>query len=227
MDLRDKILFEPPEVGGVLSLTGLPGGSSKIYDRSPYGNIGAITGATWVRLPSGLWCLSFDGVDDEVNCGTDASLDSPDLTVEFWYCPSSYPTTGMPDPMCKEDYTNNLGWRMYIPSWANAGKRVRWRLYDGSGSKEIATSDLVLDTWYHLVGTYQASTKGMEFFQNADSSGTDTLANSFSPATAQPLYIGYRQTHGLIALPRVYNRVLSAIDIQGHFNREKHLFAVW
>jgi len=26
---------------------------------------------------------------------------------------------------------------------------------------------------------------------------------------------------------RIYNRTLSALEIQGHFNQEKHLFGVW
>jgi len=57
----DALMFSPPELGCVLYLSGLPNSGSKIHDRSPYGNHGAITGATWQRLPSGLWCLSFDG----------------------------------------------------------------------------------------------------------------------------------------------------------------------
>ena len=61
---KEELVLNPPELGCVLSLSRFPGGGSKIHDRSPYGNHGTITGATWVRLPSGLWCLSFDGSDD-------------------------------------------------------------------------------------------------------------------------------------------------------------------
>jgi len=32
---------------------------------------------------------------------------------------------------------------------------------------------------------------------------------------------------GYIALVRMYNRALNALEIQKHFNREKHLFGVW
>ena len=65
----DELIFDPPELGSVLYLTGLPCGGSKIYDRSPYGNHGTITGATWKRLPSGLWYLDLDALDDYVDCG--------------------------------------------------------------------------------------------------------------------------------------------------------------
>lgn len=40
-----------------------PSSKSKIYDRSSYSNHATINGATWTRLPSGLWALSFDGND--------------------------------------------------------------------------------------------------------------------------------------------------------------------
>jgi hypothetical protein len=36
-----------------------------------------------------------------------------------------------------------------------------------------------------------------------------------------------RSLDGSVALPRIYNRVLTALEVQNHFNREKHLFGVW
>ncbi len=66
---RNKIL--PTVLDSVLYLPGLPGFGPTIYDysitaRTGTPNHGAISGATWTRLPSGLWGLSFDG-DDYVN----------------------------------------------------------------------------------------------------------------------------------------------------------------
>ena len=87
---RDILVFEPPEPGCVLYLPGLPGGGGKIYDKSSYGNHGTITGAAWKRLPTGLWCLSFDGSDDYVNCGNSESLSIPDaITIKAWVKSSS------------------------------------------------------------------------------------------------------------------------------------------
>ena len=79
----NTIYHEPPRVNGlstppigcVLDLPGLPGNGSYSYDRSPYGNHGTIIGAVWKRLPSGLWCLDFDGLDDNVNCGNASAFD--------------------------------------------------------------------------------------------------------------------------------------------------------
>lgn len=61
-----KLLFHPPNLGTVLYLTGLPGHGDTIYDRSPYGYHGTITGAVWTRLLTNSWVLDFDGSDDVV-----------------------------------------------------------------------------------------------------------------------------------------------------------------
>src|SRR3990167_5721859 len=36
------------------------------FDRSRYQNHGTITGAVWKQLPSGVWVLSLDGIDDTI-----------------------------------------------------------------------------------------------------------------------------------------------------------------
>ena len=93
MNVRNKMIFDPPEIGCVLSLTGLPGGGSTIYDRSTYGNHqGTITGATWRYTPGGLWCLSFDGNDDYVRVPYSTSLDITDqITLELWVKRGGWP----------------------------------------------------------------------------------------------------------------------------------------
>ena len=82
----DELVFNPPELGCVLYLPGPPGGGNKIFDCSPYGNHGTITGATWEKTVGGLGCLSFDGTDDYVDFGDglDAVLTSS-FSVEMWF----------------------------------------------------------------------------------------------------------------------------------------------
>ncbi len=82
-----------PPVGCVLHLSGLPGGGNKIYDRSPYGNIGTITGAVWKRLPSGLWYLDYDGSDDKVVIANESNFDFTDtITIIMWVKPGTQTT---------------------------------------------------------------------------------------------------------------------------------------
>ncbi|RLI91232.1 MAG: hypothetical protein DRO95_04750, partial [Candidatus Altiarchaeales archaeon] len=58
--------------------------STHAVDISKYGNDGTIYGATWTDGKFGK-ALSFDGVDDYVDCGNDSSLDITDaITIEAW-----------------------------------------------------------------------------------------------------------------------------------------------
>ncbi len=75
----------------VLYLPRLEGGGPTAIDYSGQGNDGTITGATWIRLPSGLWYLDFDGTDDKVVCGTDSSMNpANNLTVKVWVNPTNF-----------------------------------------------------------------------------------------------------------------------------------------
>ncbi|MDP2731407.1 MAG: hypothetical protein Q8O55_13160 [Dehalococcoidales bacterium] len=80
----DRIMFDSPGLETLLYLPGLPGGGSRIHDRSSYGNHGTLIGATWVKTPGGLWCLNFDGSDDYIDCGTGITLANSSFTLEAW-----------------------------------------------------------------------------------------------------------------------------------------------
>lgn len=88
VSVRDRLMFRPPRLGTALFLPGLPGGGASIYDRSIYKNNGAITGATYARLPSGLPYLDFDAATEKVDLGTTGILTLTSGTVLFWFkCP--------------------------------------------------------------------------------------------------------------------------------------------
>jgi len=240
MDSADRLLFEPPELGCVLSLTGLPGDGSKIYDRSPYGNIGAITGASWKRLPSGLWCLSFDGNDDKVECGDDDSLVFGDgandsaFSIMAWvkmidatnFALLSKGVAAKYEYIVILDGTDKLLMRCY--SGGDATKKIG-RLYD----TPLTTYE---GKWVHIAGIYDSSkaSSGIKLFLNASqvddadaSGGTYVAMDNYG----EPVRIGRvwdsTTSNGFIALPRIYNRALTTLEIQNHFLREKDLFGVW
>ena len=221
-----NLRFAPPDLGTVLLFTGLPGGSNKIHDRSPYGIIGTITGATWVRLPSGLWCLSFDGNDDSVNCGTGSSFDiTTAITVEIWLKWDEATSSNHDGIIFKED-----SYYMFIQSGYNWGK---FRVIDAfdSSLKNSGAYTLVQNTWTHIVGVYDGVS--VEVYQDGVKQGSGDAFTGTIKVDTNPVFIGKspagadRFFMGDVALPRVYNRALSALEIANQFNREKHLFGVW
>ncbi len=241
MNSRNKVLFEPPESGCVLSLTGLPGGGSKTYDRSPYGNVGTITGATWKRLPSGLWHLSFDGSDDYVDCGNHDSLDiTQGITVALWtradVTPVNYPKI-LSKANGGSGSTVNKG---YIIQWRTGAEaqRITWTIGRGGAwgtaplLETVSTYDLTLGDWHHIVGTYDNAVAKL-YIDGAFNNSRDRT-DGLASIASEPLMIGAGHWNdqstpsgfynGLIGLVRVYNRPLSALEIQNRFDQERHLF---
>lgn len=235
---REDLVFNPPELGCVLSLSGLPGGGSKIYDRSPYGNIGTITGATWVRLPSGLWCLSFDGDDDYVDCGSPAAFDlTGEFSLEAWVYTRDNTLAGqgvlMKDRAASDHrayglkfYGDDLYFSVFSEKSGTDYFSMQW------------ADQMSNNTWHHVVGTWDGglTTASLGMYINGVSGGTPQEIGDFVAleAVPDPLVIGYRKRptpdqflNGMVALPRVYNRALSAAEVQHHFSQGKHLFGVW
>jgi len=229
----DALMFSPPELGCVLYLSGLPNSGSKIHDRSPYSNHGAITGATWQRLPSGLWCLSFDGTDDKVDCGSGESVDigTRDFTLEVWVKGSR---TGTVEALLYK-YISDAGYQMYF----NSSNQLCAHLFDsaaGGASKGVViyATNLRDGVWHHLVYTNirSVATGGSLYVDGVRkaTSGNNCITDLSQSAN---LYLGAGYLGGTqffsgdVALPRVYNRHLGALEIQRHFNREKQLFGVW
>ncbi len=212
---RDSLVFEPPEPGCVLALIGLPGGGNKIYDRSSYANIGTITGATWVRLPSGLWCLSFDGGDDWISITANAALQmgAGDWSAEAWINITSgisnYPAVVAFDG---DGIALTLG-RLGLLQDNDVVK---------GGGAAWATGQ-----WFKVDVTRTGTT--YKVYKNGVDVSSTLSQVGYSITGLYYVGRGYASDvfKGYIGMVKVYNRVLSALDIQNHFNREKHLFGVW
>lgn len=218
-----------PPIGCVLHLVGLPGGSNKIYDRSPYGNIGSITGATWVRLPSGLWCLNFDGSDDYVNCGDGAGLDiTEQLTMLVWLY-----RTGKASNQFIAAKGNGIRCT-YGLNWESVTEKISFGLDMGFGfGIKGYTVVLALNTWHFVAATYDG--KSADTYSEGRLDESNALSGVIASQSDANVIVGSgvetvwgdNWYQGYMALPRIYNRALSALEIQSSFNREKHLFGVW
>ncbi len=229
----DSIVFDTPEPGCVLCLPGLPGGGSKICDRSPYGNHGAITGATWSVLPSGLWYLSFDGSDDIVSCGGGPSFDIADYqTIKLWVKPDSLTqdaviiTNGVPggggDAAC------GISLAIY-----NASDEISLGVPASKKGLDGIATYLTAGKWQHWVHTYTATGPVFTFILDGVNRALDTVTDAWSPSSST-FDIGGRDRGGVmsnfagdIALVEVHHGLWSALEAQNNFNQEKHLFGVW
>ncbi len=214
------IIFSTPAIGCVLDLPGLPGGGNKIYDRSPYGNHGTITGVTWERLPSGLWGLSFDGGDDYVLVPDVPSLDVAHMTVSLWIYPDDITTAAARHPLRKEEayIVQQFEDDIYIYPYIDGGYRSC-----------KATAVLSATTWHHIVGTFNGTS--IMVYINGKRNNTTAYTGTINPSS-NDLYVGAREGptdyfKGDLALPRIWNYALSAMQARKIYDAEKHLFGVW
>jgi len=191
------------------NLTGIAGGIA--HDTSGNGNDGTIYGAKWVD-----GALSFDGVDDYVDCGNDESLNITDaITIEVWVKPAQNSTHVT--VAAKEHFTNKKGWILI----QLGGTDWYFRIYNGTTYKEVSVSNSVdLNTWQHIVATYDK--QYMRLYKNGVQIGK-RLCDWSIATTSEPLCVGYRSTvgqyfNGTIDEVRIYNRALNETEIQNNYN---------
>jgi hypothetical protein len=212
-----------------LALPMQEGSGSIVEDISGFDNNGTITGATWTRLPSGLWCLSFDGTDDYVDCGNDKSLDiTGALTIEAWI----NLTDAVPEQFlyCK-GAINAEG--IYLTVGDNSGRIHMVTAQAGAAQHTYTpTGCMVAGTWYQV--TVVRIGAAVRLYKNAVETPYQSQGTHIDPATStRTAKIGVYDNltlsplDGCIALFRLYNRALSLLEIQNHFNQEKHYFDIF
>lgn len=216
------LLFNRPGLDCVLCFSGLPGSDDSLYDRSPYGNHGVVTGATWAKLASGLWYLDFDGVDDNVDLGAAVipCLTLPqNFTYKFW-CYDEEPS-GAEGSILGSVVTSGID--------INRFSTDKLRVTEVNITHILSSTDtLPFSVWTQVVVRRDDATDTWSIFFNAQPQGS--VVNSREPDSAGIRYLGiggYGPWKGRLALLQVFNRPWTSLEIQKSFNREKRLFGVW
>lgn len=183
-------------------------------DASSYSNTGTLNGPT--RTAAGKYgrALTFDGVNDWVTVANTSTLNlTTGMTLEAWV----YPTvtlTGWQSLLTKE----MSGTSAYI-IYANIApsNQTNWGIVIG-GTEYILVggSRPAANVWTHIAVTYNGAM--MRFYINGTQTATQSRTGSIAASTG-PLRIGGNSMWGeyftgRIDEVRVYNRALSASEIQ-------------
>ena len=223
MDILERVRFEPPELGTVLALSDkIPTGAT-ILDNSPFGNHGTITGATWVRLPSGLYALSYDGTDDYVNCGQKASLNITNtITFECWGNLTSVAgDTQYFLGRTAGSFTNTM---RFLPT---GEVRIYHYLPVTLEAYETTTATVANGVWTHIRYVGNGASFAI-YFNDIDANAVQNAGtHSVNWNLAGNLWVGgdeggaTRRIAGKIALVKICPAVMSS-----HYQQTKHLFGV-
>ena len=201
---------KPPSDPDCVGLWHLDEGEGSVaHDSSGLGHDGIINGATWVEGRYG-GALSFDGVDDLVDCGHSPELmPEHEITVIAWVKPAS--VGGGEHSFVDKDYYNLI----------RSGDDVRWELNltraDGTTywSQVWAYDVLEADRWFFIAATYHRDGR-QRLYINGElrAEATDRVSDHITSTTA-PLYIGHRRGYwdGVIDEVVILNRELSPEEI--------------
>jgi hypothetical protein len=169
--------------------------------------------------------FSFDGIDDYVDLGTDASLDvSGSITVATWV---NY-----------QAYQNSNGYKYLFADFDAGGTisqgaiglfgaRMFWHqnMTDGTAIEPTGVTDLVPGQWYHLAVVRDDAAKTVKLYVNGVEDASETYAGDVvglqsSKVLGTSLPAGFPGDffQGLIDDTSIFNRALSAAEVQSLYN---------
>jgi hypothetical protein len=216
-----------------------PPKNGKVLDESGRGNHGKVKGPAHVQDGGSAGAYRFDGVDDFVSIPATASLNvgaGTAYTLAVWYNTSTDAEANRQSPLLEWGGTTVEQDGVHL--WANTygyqwnGQGTGANLVDTTGNDVpyvISTADRPRNEWHHLVVTYDRAAGAARVYVD----GTLDNQKSFTSQsrTSYPLYLGkrpwdYQRLQGFLDEVRVYNRALSAEEVEALFARHARAFGL-
>jgi hypothetical protein len=205
----------PPGLVAAYALS--EGTGSQTADATGNGGTGTISGAVWSAAGRYGSALTFDGTNDWVTVADAPGLDlSGALTLEAWVRPNGGPSWRT---IVLKENGSTLAYALYA---AASGGTPMGIVYTGGAQQKLSgPSALPAATWTHLALTYDGAQLRLyvDGVQRASKTVTGAMPNS-----SGPLRIGGNSVwtsewfKGELDELRVYNRALSASEIQSDMN---------
>jgi hypothetical protein len=199
-----------------------PGSGTTWTDLSGNGNTGTLVNGPTYNSGNG-GSLVFDGVDDFVNGvhNTQTNI-TGNITIECWFRLTNTRSDWV-RIFGKGDSTNRT-----VGLWYN--QAISAFLYQRFGITNMNAqynSTVSLNTWFHMVGTSSANNHIL--YLNTVQRATSSLGTTFASST-DPYKVGYGNIHtyhiGNVSNAKIYNRALSAAEIQQNFNATRSRFGI-
>ena len=206
-----------------------PGSGTTWTDLSGGGNNGTLVNGVGYNS-SNLGSLSFDGVDDEISCGTGSLNNLNQISATMWINKTSTSSDASADRlMTKRSSSEGSGWWDFLTTSSHTFSFNADFLTTNIARE---TSNIIfLNTWYMISFTWDgsASSSNIKIYINNQeasySSSIDGVGGRVSETT-NDLVIGNadwanRPFKGSISQVSIYNRALTATEIAQNYNALK------
>ena len=210
------------------------GSGSLLVDGSSYYNDGVLYGSnTWSTGKVGTYALDLNGTSNYASVPDDASLDlTNQLTLAAWIKPEQYATQ---DLIKKAINGGTNGFELSLSTTKSddpSSQRVFFRINQvtNGDTYRINSTDMypIDGTWWHVAATFDGTTMRLYINGELDTSLDVPPPDNVIASNSLPLGIGAQVTAtntssrwfmGWMDEARVYNRALTAEEIQGLFNQ--------
>ncbi|MBI4094803.1 MAG: prepilin-type N-terminal cleavage/methylation domain-containing protein [Candidatus Liptonbacteria bacterium] len=196
------------------------GSGTTANDSSGNTNTGTLTNmelTDWVDGKQNK-ALSFDGVNEYVSLGSNASLAPTDITVEAWF---KLNTLGV-----NQVITSQWWWSAWGRLRVTSGNALEWTWVDSlEVAHSLTSSPLSTGVWYHAAITFNKSATTAKLYLDGQEVDFEAAPNIERGLAVLNAYIGVREEatfgeyfNGAIDEVRVYNRALSASEISSLYS---------
>jgi len=203
------------------------GGTNDSCDSSGNGNDGAWSGNATSAAGKFGNAGSFDGDNDYVALTDTSSLSTTDsndtITVSAWVYQTAQTNF---DRVVSSDWANAGSWMLSV--WSST-YRPAFSIYNGGQYNSIDSTALSLNTWNHLVGTYDGEyvriyvngeLKNSVACSGCDIDNSDSIIRISEASSTE----GFA---GKIDEVRIYNRALSPVEVRKLYNWAPGPVAHW
>ena len=195
-------------------------GSATWQDLSGNGNSGSLTNGPTFNSANG-GSIQFDGNDDYISMRNFIG-NVTTFTVCKWINLSSNQTS-------RTIFSNYItaGGTNWVTGISDIATNVI-KFYLGGGSNLYSTYPLVINTWYHVCVTYNNGNPSIYIngILNNTTAGTISFSSLATNNDIGRLGDGRQYFNGKISNIQVYNRALSATEVQQNYNASKSRFGL-
>ena len=192
-------------------------GSTIWYDKSGFVNNGTLTNGPTFNSANG-GSIVFDGTNDYADCGNNSSLNAPNqITLSAW-------VNGTYTPGAEYAVIDKGG--VVGHHFGVYQQKIIFQTPNGYRQSDTVLSNNV---WYNIVAVYNKT--NVYFYLNSIANGVQALTGGLNAPT-DPIWIS-RYTNGSplsfngkISIAQVYNRALSASEVQQNFNALRGRFGI-
>jgi hypothetical protein len=165
--------------------------------------------------------FSFTSASNYASIGYNPEIDLVNtVTLEAWL---KYTTST--NTVCIEKSSNNTHYQFQIfasNQGAGIGGDIVFMLQPNSSNWVTAGLALNNNQWHHVIGTYDRTTTTARIYVDGALRNTNSAIATGPTTNTQPLLIGSRSGTagfgGTIGVAKIYNRALTAVEVQQNFN---------